>query len=179
MAGVGLATVYAVVTELGGRVTVDSLPGTGATFHVWLPALPAVAKEAGPADPPARLPEGTETILVAEDEPGVLRLVQNVLGQLGYRVLTATNGREALRVADAHDGVIDLVISDVAMPRMTGGELVAELRQVRPAIRVMFITGYAEDLLVRQALAHEHATLVSKPFDILDLARRVRVVLDA
>ena len=174
--GLGLSTVYGIVTQSGGHIVVDSEPGRGADFRVYLPRQEGAAQAA----PPARdtsLPGGNETVLLVEDDEAVHDFVGFVLSQLGYRVLAARDGHEALRVADAFGAKIDLLLTDLIMPGMDGRELARRLRVSRPALKVIQMSGYPGDARVTPPPERRVATL-SKPFERHDLARCVRAVLD-
>ena len=177
--GLGLATVYGIVEQSGGHVTVYSQPGTGSSFKVYLPCAEAseiVVDDPPPQPAPAR--GGAETILLAEDEDAVRSMAGEVLESLGYRVLIARNGLDALVVAEGHDGPIDLLISDVVMPQMGGGELAQRLTAARPDLRVMFISGYPDDAIVRHGVLEKGSILLQKPFAIAEFVAKVREVLD-
>ena len=177
--GLGLATVYGIVKQSGGHVAVDSEVGVGTTFHVY---LPQVANAAGGSKTHRALrdpPRGTETILLVEDEDGVRVLTRRVLAGCGYTVLEAANGDEASRVASAHDGPIHLLVTDVVMPGV-GGRAVTELVAERhPSVRVLFMSGYTDDAVIRHGVIREGVNFLQKPFSPAALAFKVRAVLDA
>jgi nitrogen-specific signal transduction histidine kinase len=178
--GLGLATVYGIVRQSGGQIQVSSRLGEGSTFTVYFPRIddPAGARQAVPGVPePA--PGGTETVLVVEDEEAVRHLICRVLRAKGYRVLDAPNAESALLVAGATAAPIDLLVTDMVMPGMGGTTLAAELVAVRPAMRVLFITGYAPEAVERRGRLPEDAGLLEKPFSADQLARRVREILAA
>jgi signal transduction histidine kinase len=178
--GLGLATVYGIVKQSEGNIWVRSEPGAGTTFEVYLPAA-----ERGPEEPdlaerePATLPRGSETILLVEDEEAVRELALEVLQGQGYTVLSARHGAEALLTAEQHAGPIQLVLTDVVMPGMSGVELSARLRALRSGMRVLFTSGYAGDRVGHAAHSGTRPELLQKPFSPEALARRVRQVLDA
>ena len=174
--GLGLATVYGIVKQSGGHIWVNSVPGVGTSFEILLPR----ANES-PVDvvttPTA--PRGTETILVVEDDPAVQALTRRLLERQGYSVLVANNGNEALlRVAENGD-VIGLVVTDVVMPAMSGGELASRLAETHPNLAVLFVSGYTDDVVLRRGLLDASASLLQKPFTATSLARAVRSALDA
>ncbi len=175
--GLGLSTVYGVVKQSAGEITVSSRLGQGTVFRVSLPLSPDPLDE--PDVPvPVDEPRGNETILLVEDEPTLLRLVQKVLTTRGYRVLTAVNGEDALRTARAGGMRFDLLVTDVVMPRMGGPELVARLREIRPDLKTLYISGYTDSVLMQRGLVEGEVDLVPKPFSPGDLLGKVREVLD-
>ena len=175
--GLGLAMVHGVVQQSGGRIEVRSEPGQGTTFTLDFPAVDdAGLKEESPA-----LPEhvgGDETILVVEDEESVRGLVVRTLASYGYSVVAATNGQDALRVATAHAGPIDLVLTDIVMPAIGGPELVRRLRPTLPQARTLFMSGYTDDAVMRHGVLESDVAFIQKPYTPAELARKVREVLD-
>ena len=174
-AGLGLSIVYGTVRQNGGVVRVSSEPGEGTTVKVYLPLAEPEDTE---SEPEARL-HGTETVLVVEDEDAVRELLRQILSDHGHAVLTAGDGRDALRLAERHEGSIDLVVTDVVMPEMGGGELVRRLTAIRPDIRVLYISGYTDDEVVRRGVQGTGTSFLHKPFTADGLMRRVRDVLAA
>jgi len=177
--GLGLATVYGIVEQSGGQVLAYSEPGIGSSFKVYLPRVEAERVEEETAPPMAAPRGGTETILVVEDEDAVRATAVEALETSGYTVLQARDGVAALAAADGHDGEIHLLVSDVVMPRMGGGELAQRLTARRPGMRVLFISGYPDDAVVRHGVVERGAPLLQKPFALSDFIRRVRDVLDS
>jgi PAS domain S-box-containing protein len=177
--GLGLATVYGIVEQSGGHVIVASQPGVGSTFCVYFPASAEDVAEPETEPLPAAAQGGTETVLLAEDEEAVRTTAREALESAGYRVMEARDGLEALEIASAFPGDIHLLVSDVVMPRMGGGELASRLETARPETRVLFVSGYPDDAVVHHGVAERGATLLQKPFALADLVRRVREVLDA
>jgi two-component system, cell cycle sensor histidine kinase and response regulator CckA len=176
--GLGLSTVFGIVTQAGGHVAVESAPGAGTTFRLYLPAAAADAAPESP--PPAAAPgAGTETVLVVEDEPQVRRLARRALERRGYTVLEAADGAEALAVSDGRHARIDLVLADAVLPELGGRAVVDALRARRPGIAALFMSGYGEDAVLRQHVATEGAPFVPKPFTADQLAAAVRAALDA
>jgi two-component system cell cycle sensor histidine kinase/response regulator CckA len=179
--GLGLAIVYGIVRQSGGSVAADSVLGEGANFTILLPFLEKAAEaEAPPPEEPdeTAVPRGVETILVVEDDELVRGITVRALRALGYRILLAEDGEDALNVVQKHNGKIDLVVTDVAMPRMGGLELAQRLTSANPDLRVLFVSGYSEDELPEPVgLAPNHAFL-DKPFTASMLARKLREMLD-
>jgi two-component system, cell cycle sensor histidine kinase and response regulator CckA len=172
--GLGLSTVQAVVVQSGGHVSIVSEVDAGTTAHVWLPALEGAPRIVSSAPREDHVPRGAETVMLVEDDLGVRSLVDSVLRSLGYSVVIANPG-EAERVARSHAGAIDLLVSDVVMPGLSGPAVAALVRAECPAVRVLYISGYSDDVLSGHM---DGATLLSKPFTPSDLGRKVREVLD-
>jgi len=180
--GLGLSTVYGIVRQSGGHVTVESALREGTRFRIYLPATAMTEPEVKAEDDmPPMQPEilsGTETVVVVEDQPALLRLISVCLEKRGYTVLVAEDGAEAIRILENHPGEIDLVVSDIMMPKLNGLELMKKATLLRPGMRFMFISGYAEDTIGRTAHLPQDAGYLEKPFLPIELARKVRAQLN-
>jgi two-component system cell cycle sensor histidine kinase/response regulator CckA len=176
--GLGLSTVYGIVKQSGGDVWIYSEPGKGTTFKVYFPravegeAFVSVEEDSQPA------PRGTETILVVEDDSALRALSARVLEANGYTVLLARNGIEALAIASGHEGQIDMVATDVVMPKMNGRPLVEKLLEGRKGMRVLFMSGYTDDEVMRRGVIDGRTAFLQKPFTPGQFAKKVREVLD-
>ena len=181
--GLGLSTVYGIVKQTGGHIIPESELGKGTVMRVYLPRYVEVAGDAEPARisaPPREQPKdltGRGTVLLVEDEDAVRSFAARALGQRGYRVLEATTGTEALEVFASHNGEVDLVVSDVVMPEMDGPTLMKHLRSERPDVKIIFISGYAEDAFRRNLSDNEEFMFLQKPFDLKELAAAVKAAL--
>jgi PAS domain S-box-containing protein len=176
--GLGLATVYGIVRQSGGHVGVYSEPGQGTTFKIYLPAVEeriSSGKSPGGAKP---VPQGRETVLLVEDEEAVRKIARLVLQRHGYTVLEATNGQEAIDVGHRHGGQIGLLVTDVVMPGMGGREVATRLTALQPEIKVLYLSGYTDDAVVRHGILEAETAFLQKPFTPTTLAAKVREVLD-
>jgi signal transduction histidine kinase len=177
--GLGLATVYGIVKQNGGFIDVESAPDRGSTFRLY---LPRAKEEAAPSVEGVALTPaprgGGETILVVEDELAKLQLVRKMLESIGYRVVATDDPAEALRIASREDGKIDLVVTDVVMPRMNGRELEEAIRRVRPDLRCLFMSGYPAQVMAREGVLEAGVDYLPKPFTRAALAEKVREILD-
>ena len=176
--GLCLATVFGVVKQHGGWIEVDTAPDRGSTFDIFFPRTEEA--EESPGEPPPSRPRGDgETVLLAEDEESVRRLVVRLLGRLGYEVIATSSGEAALAAAAEHDGPIHLLFTDVIMPGMNGHELARKLADVRAGVPVLYMSGYDDDILAPHGVMSEDVVLLAKPFSIEDLAQHVREALDS
>ena len=176
--GLGLSTVYGIVTQSGGHVSVYSEPGQGSTFKVYLPHVRA--PEIGPVLGPAvlRFPRGSETIVLVDDDEGVRAVARRILQRAGYTVLSAPDGVEAMRMIAEAGGRVDLVVTDVVMPGIGGRDLVTHVRDTYPDLRVLFVSGYTEEGIRRHGVLDTESAFLEKPFTAERLAQKVREVLD-
>lgn len=175
--GLGLSMVYGVVKQSGGYIWVYSEPGQGSTFKIYLPRIIEPAEKNGGVEK-VFAPRGAETILFAEDEESVRELVSGFLEGKGYRVLQAADGIAARQAAQSHQGEIDLLLTDIVMPKSGGRELAEDLSKRFPRLKVLFISGYTNDFIVRQAILESGTPFVQKPFSLQSLASKIREVLD-
>jgi two-component system cell cycle sensor histidine kinase/response regulator CckA len=177
--GLGLSTVHGIINQSGGTIWVYSEPGKGTTFKIYLPRTTGPIEGSGPDTDPAPLASGSETILLVEDEQALRDLVRDLLRARGYPVLEAGDGVEALEVARRHGCRIDLLLTDVIMPRMGGPELARRLVDVQPNIKVLYMSGYTDRGVVHHGVLDPDASFLQKPVAMEVVARRVREVLDA
>ncbi|HEX9582178.1 MAG TPA: response regulator [Gemmatimonadales bacterium] len=177
--GLGLSTVYGIVKQSGGYVWVYSEVGKGTAFKVYLPRVDAPADAAARAAEPGENLTGTETILLAEDDVTLRRLTRTILEKLGYSVLAGAHAAEALELAQVHAGEIHLLVTDVVMPGASGRELARRLAATRPDAKVLYVSGYTDEAIVRHGMLEPGLQFLQKPFTPSALARRVREVLSA
>ena len=178
--GLGLATVYGIVKQSGGHIWLYSEPGKGTAFKIYLPTVPQAVSKVIEAAPERRsLRRGSETILLEEDEEGVRDLAGRILGLKGYKVITASNPTVAAQVFERHEGPIQLLLTDVVMPTMSGRQLAEHLALLRPGLKVLYMSGYTDNAIVPHGILEEGVQFLQKPFTPDSLAHKVREVLDA
>jgi PAS domain S-box-containing protein len=181
--GLGLSTVYGIVKQSGGYIWVYSEVGRGTTFKIYLPRVPSVEEHAmHPVTTPAQFQKvepGTETILLVEDEANLRYLARQYLEKQGYRVIEAADGAVAMQIAVAHEGIIHLLLTDVIMPGMNGRELAQRISEIRPNVKVLYMSGYTENVIGTDGTLDAGVRLLQKPFNLRDLKSKVREVLDA
>jgi hypothetical protein len=175
--GLGLATVYGIVSQAGGRIQIHSEPGAGTTFSITLPVTAEIAVLAAKHVPHQRSPRG-ETVLVVEDEAPLREVTKRIFARNGYHVITAGSGPEATEIVRGYQGEIHLLVTDVVMPHMLGKELAAEILAIKPDIGVLFISGYAQPVLTSQGMLDPDAALLEKPFSEAGLMDKVAQVLN-
>ncbi len=177
--GLGLSTVYGIVQQAGGYVTFESTPALGTTFRIFIPRVASTGSGIASQDHrPTRL-SGEETVLLVEDDESVCELVKSVLASQGYSVLAARHPQDAEAICKSHAGRIQLLLTDVIMPEMTGPDLANRLTKLNPQLRVLFMSGYIDDSIVRQEIRERGIAYLQKPFSPINLARKVREVLDS
>jgi len=177
--GLGLATILGVIEQAGGSIEVYSEVGKGTTFKIYLPHTGDAPEKPAPDVSSPDLPAGSETILVVEDDAGVRKVALMILDELGYRLLHASDGPEAVSLAESHAEQIHLLMTDVVMPGMNGRELSTRLLKDRPDMKVLFTSGYTEDVIVHHGVIEADLNFISKPYHPRALARKIRSVLDA
>jgi two-component system, cell cycle sensor histidine kinase and response regulator CckA len=176
--GLGLSTVYGIVRQSGGIIRVDSTPGAGTTFTMYLPCVADEPCARGLAAAEIAASSGSETILLVEDESGVRAVAKRALERRGYMVLEGQNGRDALVVAAQYAGPIHLVLTDVVMPEIGGREFAEQLRSTRPSAAVLYMSGYRDDEVVRRGVLASETSFLQKPFTTAALLQAIRDSLD-
>jgi CheY-like chemotaxis protein len=177
--GLGLSTVYGIIQQSGGNIWVYSEPGLGTTFKIYLPRIEEDTESLKPSAVSTKSLQGSETILLVEDEEMVRKLACTILQKNGYKVLEAPNGEEALRIVQGQNGnPIHLMVTDVVMPGMSGRQLADRLERLRPEMKILYISGYTDNAIVHHGVLEKGIDYIQKPFTIEGLARKVREVLD-
>jgi len=177
--GLGLATVYGIVKQSGGFIWVYSELGKGTSFKIYLPRVQQAAEHTGAPHVAGEIPKGTETVLLREDEQDVREIAREFLESGGYKVFEAKDADEAVNLARQHAGAIDLLVTDMVMPGLTGQELAVQLQHEYPGLRIVFMSGYSEHAATEMANADPSVRLLNKPFSRGALLRAVREVLHA
>jgi signal transduction histidine kinase len=177
--GLGLSTVYGIVKQSGGDIRVQTAPGSGSAFEVYLPRAPGTAEPRASRPSAQQWPSGGETILLVEDEDQVRGVVREALEAAGYRILEAPDGHSALGLAARHDGEIHLLVTDVVMPGISGRELSVSLSTAHPQVRTLYMSAYTDQAIVHQGVLEPGLVLIQKPFTLEALTRAVRTALDA
>jgi two-component system, cell cycle sensor histidine kinase and response regulator CckA len=177
--GLGLATSYGIVNQLGGHIDIRSAPGLGTTFRILLPATRESAEASIEREEPDKGVRGRETVMLVEDETTVARLASRTLRQHGYTVLQADNGSDALQILEQRNGTVQLLVTDLVMPKMGGRELATRARSLNPHIRVLYMSGYMNDAIAQREVREAGATFLQKPFGPKTFIQTVRDILDA
>jgi signal transduction histidine kinase/CheY-like chemotaxis protein len=175
--GLGLSIVYGIVKQNGGDILVYSEPGLGTTFKIYLPAISAAVEPPVPDDGVVDAMPATQTILVVEDEPQVRSLTRTMLSRLGYHVVVADGAEEALSIISSHEGPLDLLLTDMVMPVMSGTDLASQVQALRPGIRVLYMSGYTDSDVIGRGVLAPDTPFIQKPFTSAALSRKVREVL--
>ena len=177
--GLGLSTVYGIIKQSGGYITVQSAPQQGSTFSVFLPVFSSIDLSPVPAEPrKTTRVGGHETLLLVDSEEDLRNAATEYLEGCGYRVLTAGDGKQAVEVADRYDGAISLLISDIVMPKLSGRGLVEHVRSTRPNTNVLLISGYTDDAVPRHGISLDPSCFLQKPFTFQTLGAKIRGILD-
>ncbi|HUI71269.1 MAG TPA: response regulator, partial [Spirochaetia bacterium] len=176
--GLGLSTVYGIVKQSEGYIAVDSREGVGTTVTLFLPRAEGSPESTVKRPVLQKEVSGSETILLVEDDEGVIALAQHVLSMKGYHVISARDGPSALQICSEHAGAINLLITDVVMPGLGGRELARQILALNPNIKVLFLSGYSEDAILHQGLLEPGTAFLQKPFSADSLPRKAREVLD-
>lgn len=175
--GLGLATVYGIISQSGGAISVESAPGEGSVFTIYLPQVAAAVEASGGKEPESS-PRGSETILLVEDDAALRELTQRILSILGYQVIVADSGQHALELAERHRDQIVVLLTDVVMPGMSGAQLAHQLMALLPDLRVLYMSGYTDDAIVQYGVLSPGTHLINKPFTPAGLGRAIRELLD-
>jgi two-component system cell cycle sensor histidine kinase/response regulator CckA len=176
--GLGLSTTYGIVKQSGGHIWVYSEQGKGTAFKIYLPRVNEPLEDIRKEVLKEKLPHGNETILVVEDEEEVRKLTAKILERQGYRILETSNGDDALLACERRKGPIHLMLADIVMPGMSGSELAKLLKPLYPEIKILYMSGYTDNAIVRHGVLEKRVNYIQKPFTTEGLARKVREVLD-
>jgi CheY-like chemotaxis protein len=176
--GLGLSTVYGIVKQSGGNVWVYSELGKGTTFKVYLPQVDDEVAARDESKTVVSTKRGSETVLLVEDEEMVRKLASELLEESGYVVMSAGGGEEAINFANQHKDRIDLLITDVVMPKISGKEVAAQLKKIHPETKVLFMSGYTDEAIVHHGIVDSDIAFIQKPFSQNALAQKIREVLD-
>ncbi len=177
--GLGLSTVYGIVKQHRGFIEVDSTLGKGTTFSIYFPLVRMKAEPIQPSSILDDLPKGKETILVVEDESMVRRIATRILARLGYNILSAENGPEALTQIEKYTGSIDLLLTDIIMPDMNGRELARKIQEISKKVKIIYTSGYSKDVIAQRGILEKGLEFLAKPYTPQTLALKVRHVLDS
>jgi DNA-binding NtrC family response regulator len=173
-----LATIYGIVKQFGGHIAVYSEVGRGTTFKIYFPESHEAGKVVSPATQESVLLRGHETIMVIDDEANIVTMISQILTELGYHVISATNSREALILGDQHAQTIDMVLTDIIMPELNGPDFVQMLRQKRPTLKALYMSGYANNVAAQIGVLKPDMAFLQKPFSSETLTNCIRKVLD-
>jgi CheY-like chemotaxis protein len=176
--GLGLATVYGIVKQSDGHIWVNSEVGVGSTFRIYLPRVFEAAPSQESTEPHERAPGGEETLLLVEDEEAVRNLTREILAACGYKVIAVENASEALEILN-REMIVDLLLTDVVMPEMSGPQLAETAVEIRPGIKVLYMSGYTNDAVFRKGVTETDRNFIKKPFTYDSLAQKVRQMLDS
>jgi CheY-like chemotaxis protein len=177
--GLGLATIYGIVKQSRGSIWVYSEPGLGSTFKIYLPVTTELPAEPGPLESEPTTLDGTETVLLVEDQAHARAVIRDTLRRRGYAVIEATGGSDAIEKSAGYEGAIHALLTDVVMPGMSGRQLAEHLHAARPDLRVVYMSGYTDDAIVHHGILETGLAFVQKPFTADTLLRKLREVLDA
>jgi two-component system cell cycle sensor histidine kinase/response regulator CckA len=177
--GLGLATVYGIVKQSGGSIWVYSALGIGTTFKIYLPVVTTAPDIAPPRDKQEKVDTGAQTILIVEDDPALLQVTHRSLGEFGYEILAAQSPAEAISMSERHRGPIHLMVTDLIMPGMSGRQLASHLSDLRPEMRVLYVSGYADDAIAHHGVLEPGIAFLQKPFSPNTLGHKVSEVLAA